>query len=79
MLQSNCNYAFLSILHQCDQNNKKYQIQSEPHNELLTFYQILELSYLQNNSTSICNFIKYHMDQLNQTEILLNYDISIAY
>jgi len=47
---------------------KKYQIQSQPHNELVTFYQILEMSYLQNNSTSIRNFIKHHLDQLSQIE-----------
>ena len=60
--------CILSILHQCDHNNEKYQIQSQPHNELFTFYQILEMSYLQNNSTSIRNFIKHHLDQLSQIE-----------
>ena len=39
-------------------SREKYQIQSELHNELLTFYQILVMPYLQNNSHSTCTFIK---------------------
>ena len=46
-------------------SREKYQIQSELHNELFTFYQILVMPYLQNNSHSISHFIKYHLDQLS--------------
>ena len=49
---------------------KRYQIQSEPHNEVFTFYQILEMSYLLQNNWFF--MILHQCDQNHEKNIKFN-------